>query len=58
MKSIGKQRADHDWRNRLAARIILANPQKHGGEGSLAVKWARLYFENLNQSTRGTKRCA
>ena len=27
--------------NRTAAAIILANPQRYGGEGSLMVRWAR-----------------
>lgn len=40
--NISRARAQHDWRNALAARVILENPDKHGGEGSISVTWARL----------------
>ncbi len=30
--------------NREAALIILTDPAKHGGEESLAVRWARLFM--------------
>jgi hypothetical protein len=32
--------------NRVAAGIILADPARHGGEGALAVMWARLWTAN------------
>lgn len=37
--------------NPLAAQIILADIEKHGGEKSLAVQWARLWSKN-NGTTR------
>lgn len=36
-----KQIREYERANLQAARIIAAEPQKHGGEGSLAVWWAR-----------------
>jgi hypothetical protein len=33
---------DYERSNREMARIILSNPTQHGGEESLAVRWARL----------------
>jgi len=32
--------------NLEAVKIILADVEKHGGEGSLAVQWARLWMQN------------
>jgi hypothetical protein len=34
-----------DEQNAQAARIILSDPAKHGGESSLAVAWARTWLE-------------
>jgi hypothetical protein len=32
--------------NAAAAEIILADRERHGGEESLAVRWARLFLKN------------
>lgn len=31
----------------MAARLILADPEAHGGDNSLAVRWARLVSDRL-----------
>jgi hypothetical protein len=37
--------------NATAAALILADPERHGGEDSLAVRWARLF--RAHQSDAG-----
>jgi hypothetical protein len=46
-------RAGYDRQNELAARVILANTAKYGGEGSLAVQWARLIRAKAQPTVRG-----
>ncbi len=33
----------HNESNRIAALIVLSDPNRHGGEGSALVRWARLW---------------
>jgi hypothetical protein len=35
----------YDEQNTLAAQIILSAPARHGGDGSLSVRWARGFME-------------
>lgn len=35
-------KGSHDRDNRQLARIVLEDPDKHGGEESITVRWARL----------------
>jgi hypothetical protein len=39
-----KSRTQHHERNREAGAYILADPHRFGGESSLPVRWARLFF--------------
>lgn len=43
-----KPKPEIDKQNAEAAAIILEDPERHGGEGSLAVQWARLWMQNHN----------
>jgi hypothetical protein len=50
-KSLSKTRAEYDQRNLQAAAIILADIPAFGGEGSLAVQWARAVVDRLKPAT-------
>jgi hypothetical protein len=41
MSDLSKKRAGYEKQNLEASRIILADPNLYGGEGSLVVSWAR-----------------
>jgi len=41
--------------NTEMAAIILANPEKHGGPGSLSVEWARLFQLNQREKPSGPR---
>ncbi len=46
-----KIQQQHENTNQQAARIILADPHKHGGPDSLAVRWARAVLERSETRT-------
>jgi hypothetical protein len=41
------RRASHDASNSEAAEIILADVEKHGGPGGIAVLWARRFVARV-----------
>jgi hypothetical protein len=42
---VKKPMPSYTEQNKAAAAVILADPEQHGGPGSLAVQWARLVVE-------------
>jgi len=42
---VSVHRDGHDRANLEAASVILADPERYGGEGSLLVRWARVVIE-------------
>ena len=44
---------DFDTQNKLSARIILCDPDAHGGEQALAVKWARAFLYGAEERRTG-----
>jgi hypothetical protein len=59
-KAIKSQRAEYDRQNEIAARVILTDPAKYGGESAALVEWARLLLANRGKSFRQVlgERCA
>lgn len=50
-----KRRDAFEKQNREAARLILQDPAKHGGEEALLVRWARLVLKQEGE-TRADRR--
>jgi hypothetical protein len=46
-KTISSQRNDFDKRNLETARIILSDPEQHGGPDAFPTIWARLVVQRL-----------
>jgi hypothetical protein len=54
-----KKQMDFDRSNTFAARIILMDPDKFGGEEALSVRWARMFIARLEgERTRERGRVA
>jgi hypothetical protein len=45
--SLVRRQGDHDANNLACARIILEDPEKHGGEAAFIVRWARQVMSRL-----------
>ena len=51
--NVKKVRRAYDDANETAARVILADVERYGGEGSLAVIWARLFLAKSVLTIKG-----
>ena len=48
-QTVSRARVGHQQQNELAARLILLAIAHYGGEGSLAVIWARAYLARVER---------
>lgn len=51
--TVRSARAGYDTQNQKAARIILSDIARYGGEGSLMVTWSRVVIEKAQPTVRG-----